>query len=75
MLLQAAAAPDNGALPILTRDPAANRFDNLATIDTVTGLDAWRSGWIEKQIARRRASEWAKGIDAAKLRSGLAAGQ
>jgi nitrite reductase/ring-hydroxylating ferredoxin subunit len=66
MLLAAAAAPD-GALPGLAREAAANRFDDLATIDTVTAPDDWRTGWIAKQIARRRASPWAGAIDPVRL--------
>ena len=75
MLMTALKAPDNGSLPIATHDATANHFDNLATIDTVTGPDDWRTGWIEKHLARRRESPWAGSVEPVKLRHGLAPGE
>jgi nitrite reductase/ring-hydroxylating ferredoxin subunit len=75
MLLKAAGEADNGALPMLTRDPAANRFDNLVTIETVTAHDAWRTGWVDRQLKRRADSPWAARIPAAKLKNGLTPGR
>ena len=74
MLMKAAGEVDGGTLPIVTNDPAANRFDNLVTIDTVTGPDDWRTGWVTRQLKRRAASPWAASITPAKLKDGLAAG-
>ncbi len=63
-LLAAARDPDATNLPAL---PKAGRYDNLATIDTVTAPDDWRTGWIAKHLDRRRASSWASEIQAVKL--------
>jgi hypothetical protein len=63
-LLAAARDPDAADLPAL---PAAGRYDNLATVDTVTAHDDWRTGWIAKHLDRRRSSGWASGIEAEKL--------
>ncbi len=63
-LLAAARDPDAAELPALA---TSGRYDNLATIDTVTAPDDWRTGWIAKHLERRRASAWAAGIEAVKL--------
>ena len=65
----AARDPDAADLPAL---PTAGRYDNLATIDTVSSHDDWRTGWIAKHLDRRRASSWAAGIQAEKLADELA---
>lgn len=61
-------AMEDGAEPPMTGvQGAANRFDDLVTIDAITGPDDWRTGWVKKQIARRAESAWAKTIAAPKL--------
>ena len=37
------------------------------SIDAVTGSEDWRTGWVDKQIARRAASPWAGTIAAPRL--------
>ena len=61
------AMEDGAALPMTGLDGAANRFDALVSIEAVTGVDDWRTGWVQKQIGRRAGSPWANAIAAAKL--------
>ena len=63
-LLAAARDPDADDLPAVA---TSERYDNLATIDTVTTPDDWSTGWIGKHLDRRRASSWAAKIEAVKL--------
>lgn len=64
MLMKAAAEAGNAALPMA----GEVSFDDLATIDTVTGRDDWRTGWVARQLKRRADSPWAAAIPATKLR-------
>jgi nitrite reductase/ring-hydroxylating ferredoxin subunit len=73
MLMEAAASSDGDALPAMPRGARDNTFDDLATIDTITEPDDWRRGWIARQLDRRQASTWARGIEARKLAAGLKA--
>ncbi|MDH3280682.1 MAG: aromatic ring-hydroxylating dioxygenase subunit alpha, partial [Gammaproteobacteria bacterium] len=68
MLLAAARADSPDRLPITTRDSARNRFDHLATVDTVTSPDEWRTGWVPRHMAARATSTWAAELDDGKLK-------
>ena len=58
-------AMEEGAdLPMTGPNGAARRFDDLVSIESVTGSADWRTGWVRKQIARRAASPWARTIAA-----------
>ncbi len=63
----AEAMEDGAVLPMTGPDGAARRFDDLVSIDAVTGSEDWRTGWVDKQIARRAASPWAGTIAAPRL--------
>ena len=64
-MLLAAARGENGG--VASRN---GHYDDLVTIDCVTGSEDWRTGWIDKHLARRADSDWARKIPAVKLRSG-----
>ena len=53
--------------------PQPDNVDDLVTIDCVSPRDDWQAGWIEKHLARRKASSWAADIPVVRLKNGPAA--
>lgn len=50
---------DGAAPPMLAPDQLGQRYEHLATIDTVASRDEWRTAWRNRDAARRQQSPWA----------------